>query len=100
VHEQGYRYEEIARGRYFVEEVAKRPECHTLRKENEKLHQNGWLRGAPIWIRPVGHWGDRAPAVAGLPSFADARAERVLDDGSMAEGQTAKHCVRPCTSII
>src|SRR5256885_14289105 len=63
---------DIERGRYLVEEVAKCAECHTPRKPNGELDEAAWLRGAPIWIQPVPHipnWADRAPALAGLPSF-------------------------------
>jgi hypothetical protein len=84
---------EIERGRYLVEEVAKCPECHTPRKENGELDQNAWLRGAPIWIRPVAPiqpWADRAPALAGLPSFTDAQAEKVLEDGTGPNGEVLR----------
>jgi mono/diheme cytochrome c family protein len=60
---------EIERGRYLVEEVAKCPECHTPRKANGELDHDAWLRGAPIWISPVPpipNWADRAPAFGRL----------------------------------
>src|SRR5580704_10761557 len=44
---------EIERGKYLVEEVAKCPECHTPRNESGELKRDAWLRGAPIWIKPV-----------------------------------------------
>jgi hypothetical protein len=84
---------ELERGRYLVEEVAKCPECHTPRKENGELDRNAWLRGAPIWIRPVAPiqpWADRAPALAGLPSFTDAQAETVLEDGTGPNGEALR----------
>jgi mono/diheme cytochrome c family protein len=81
---------EIERGRYLVEEVAKCPECHTPRNERGELRRDVWLSGAPIWIRPVAaipNWADHAPALAGLPSFTEAQAERVLEKGTGPEGE-------------
>jgi mono/diheme cytochrome c family protein len=81
---------EIERGRYLVEEVAKCPECHTPRKPDGGLDDAAWLRGAPIWIRPVApiaNWADRAPALAGLPSLTEEQAERVLEDGTGPNGE-------------
>jgi mono/diheme cytochrome c family protein len=81
---------EIERGRYLVEEVAKCSECHTRRKPNGELDEAAWLRGAPIWIRPVSpiaNWADQAPALAGLPSFTDEQAETVLENGTGPNGE-------------
>ena len=81
---------EVERGRYLVEEVAKCPECHTPRKPNGELDSTAWLRGAPIWIKPVAaipNWADQAPALAGLPSFTEAQAEKVLEDGTGPNGE-------------
>jgi mono/diheme cytochrome c family protein len=81
---------DIERGRYLVEEVAKCPECHTPRKPDGELDSAAWLRGAPIWIRPVApipNWADRAPALAGLPSFTEAQAEKVLQEGTGPNGE-------------
>jgi mono/diheme cytochrome c family protein len=81
---------EVERGRYLVEEVAKCPECHTPRKPNGELDSTAWLRGAPIWIKPVAaipNWADYAPALAGLPSFTEAQAEKVLQEGTGPNGE-------------
>ena len=81
---------EVERGRYLVEEVAKCPECHTPRKPNGELDSTAWLRGAPIWIKPVAaipNWADQAPALAGLPSFTEAQAEKVLQEGTGPNGE-------------
>jgi mono/diheme cytochrome c family protein len=88
---------EIERGRYLVEEVAKCPECHTPRKPDGELDPAAWLRGAPIWIRPVApiaNWADRAPALAGLPSFTDQQAEKVLEDGTGPNGEVLRPPMR------
>jgi hypothetical protein len=81
---------EIERGRYLVENVAMCPECHTPRDDKGALKRDAWLRGAPIWIKPVppiANWADRAPALAGFPSFTEEEGERVLEKGMGPEGE-------------
>jgi hypothetical protein len=71
---------EIERGRYLVEEVAKCPECHTPRNARGELDRNAWLQGAPIWImpvRPIPNWADRAVVVSSRISIC---AEPTLND--------------------
>lgn len=85
--------DEVERGRYLVEEVAKCPECHTPRKPNGELDGEAWLQGAPIWIRPIANiqpWADHAPALAGLPSFTDVQVERVLEQGTGPNGEALR----------
>lgn len=80
----------IERGRYLVEEVAKCAECHTPRNERGELKADAWLRGAPIWIKPVApipNWADRAPALAGFPSFTEEQGERILEKGIGPQGE-------------
>src|ERR1700716_3009339 len=81
---------EVERGRYLVEEVAKCPERHTPRNERGELRKDAWLRGAPIWIKPVApiaNWADRAPSLAGFPSFTEEQGERILEKGTGPEGE-------------
>lgn len=88
---------EIERGRYLVEEVAKCSECHTPRKPDGELDGAAWLRGAPIWIRPVApitNWADTAPALAGLPSLTEEQAEKILEDGTGPNGETLRPPMR------
>jgi hypothetical protein len=80
---------EIERGRYLVEEVAKCAECRTPRDEQGNLKKDAWLQGAPTWItpvRPIQKWADRAPALAGFPSFTEEEGERVLEKGTGPQG--------------
>jgi len=80
---------EVERGRYLVEEVAKCPECHTPRNDRGELRHDAWLSGATIWIQPVAkiaNWADRAPALAGFPSFTEEQGERILEKGTGPEG--------------
>lgn len=84
---------EVERGRYLVEEVAKCAECHTPRNARGELDHEAWLQGAPIWImpvRPIPNWADRAPALAGFPSFTEEEGERVLEKGIGPEGETLR----------
>jgi Cytochrome c len=84
---------EVERGRYLVEEVAKCAECHTPRNEHGELKADAWLRGAPIWIKPVApisNWADRAPALAGFPSFTEEQGERILEKGTGPEGEALR----------
>src|SRR3984885_12774673 len=84
---------EVERGRYLVEEVAKCAECHTPRNERGELRADAWLRGAPIWIKPVApisNWADHAPALAGFPSFTEEQGERILEKGTGPEGEALR----------
>jgi mono/diheme cytochrome c family protein len=84
---------EIERGRYLVEDVAMCGECHTPRNAQGELDRNAWLQGAPIWImpvRPIPDWAERAPALAGFPSFTEEEGERVLERGIGPEGETLR----------
>jgi len=81
--------DDIQRGKYLVEEVAKCQECHTPRNQNNELDSDRWLQGAPTWIRPVfptTDWAAFAPRLAGLPSYTDEQAERILEKGERANG--------------
>lgn len=80
--------DEIARGRYLVEEVARCPDCHTPRDSNGALDHSRWLQGAPIWILPVQSkelWAMGAPALAGF-SYSDQQAQDILERGIGTNG--------------
>jgi mono/diheme cytochrome c family protein len=84
---------EVERGKYLVEEVAKCPECHTPRDAKGDLDTHAWLQGAPIWImpvKPIPNWADRAPALAGLPSFTEQQMERVLEKGTGPQNEVLR----------
>jgi hypothetical protein len=81
--------QEVKRGKYLVNEVAKCPECHTPRDKNNQLDPDRWLQGAPIWIQPVfktPDWADMVPPLAGLSNYTDEQATRVLERGERANG--------------
>lgn len=79
---------EIERGRYLVEQVAKCPDCHTPRDSNEKLVPSKWLQGAPVWIVPVRSkrvWAMHAPALAGFV-YSDQQGQDILERGMGSNG--------------
>ncbi len=79
----------VERGKYLVEEVARCQECHTPRTPDGDWDRARWLQGATIWYRPiepVKDWAYSAPPLAGLPSFSDADAMRVLERGMGPNG--------------
>ena len=81
---------EIKRGEYLVEQIAMCGDCHSPRNERGELRHDAWLRGARIWIQPVkpiSNWADRAPALAGLPSFTERQVEYVLENGTGPNGE-------------
>src|SRR5262252_7878421 len=85
--------DEVARGKYLVEEVARCSECHTPRDAVGNLKPEAWLQGAPIWIKPIApilNWADQTPPLAGLPSFTDAQMENVLEKGLGPNGETLR----------
>jgi mono/diheme cytochrome c family protein len=80
--------DEIARGRYLVEQVARCPDCHTPRDSNGALDRSRWLQGAPIWIRPTQSkeaWATQAPALASFP-YSDQQAQDILERGIGTNG--------------
>ena len=85
--QRGQTPDQVQRGKYLVEEVAKCSECHTPRDQNNRLKPSLWLQGAATWIRPVyptANWAENAPALAGLTNYTDAQMERVLEMGQGA----------------
>jgi mono/diheme cytochrome c family protein len=83
-------------GRYLVEHVAMCSECHSPRDERGTLVDARRFMGAPIPIaRPpwAGEWAEQAPRIGGLPGYDDARAMRLLTEGSI--GRDGRALRRP-----
>jgi mono/diheme cytochrome c family protein len=84
---------DVERGKYLVEEVARCPECHTPRNSQGDLEPDAWLQGASTWISPVQpnhNWAQLAPPLAGLPSYTNEQAERILEKGTGPEGEALR----------
>jgi hypothetical protein len=80
--------DEIARGRYLVEQVARCPDCHTPRDSSGELDHSHWLQGASVWIKPVRSkqaWASHAPALAGF-FYSDQQGQDVLERGIGTNG--------------
>jgi mono/diheme cytochrome c family protein len=80
--------DQIARGKYLVDNVAMCSECHTPRDANGNLETNRYMQGAAIWItpvKPIMNWAQNAPALAGFP-YTDEEGERILEQGTGPEG--------------
>lgn len=80
--------DEIARGKYLVEQVARCPDCHTPRDSSGELERSHWLQGASVWIMPVRSkqaWAAHAPALAGFP-YSDQQGQDVLERGIGTNG--------------
>ena len=83
-------------GRYLVEHVAMCVECHSPRDERGGLVEARLYLGAPIPVsRPpwAGEWAEQAPRSGGLPGYDDARAMRLLTEGSI--GRDGRPLRRP-----
>jgi len=78
------------RGRYLVEHVAMCGECHTPRQEDGTLDRELWLGGAPVPVQPppfVAPWAITAPRIAGLATYTDEQAIRLLTTGLGRNGR-------------
>jgi hypothetical protein len=83
--------DELARGRYLVEELARCSACHTPRGPSGDRKAETWLVGASIGIKPdapARNWADPAPPLDGNLSFTDDQMEFVLEKGLRPNGET------------
>lgn len=85
----------IARGKYLskhpVDGVSGCDHCHTPLNQRGEPVQEKTLQGAPVLFRPTLplEWADRAPNIAGLPSWDDAQAVHFLMTGIAYNGLKA-----------
>jgi mono/diheme cytochrome c family protein len=67
--------DQVARGKYIVEDVAMCGTCHTPRLPNGELDRSQWLAGAPVPYLPARStpgWPINAPRLAGTPPTTNA----------------------------
>jgi len=79
---------ELERGRYLVESVGMCQDCHTPRGPDGAFVKERWLLGSEVEftpIHPIPGWATVAPAIAGLASYTDEEAVKLLETG-MAPG--------------
>lgn len=65
-------------------------ECHTPRDQNGDLDRERWLQGAPIPVAAPAFapgWAIEAPRIAGLGTYTDAEAMRLLTEGIGRKGR-------------
>ncbi|MBC7907423.1 MAG: c-type cytochrome [Rhodospirillaceae bacterium] len=84
--------EQIARGRYLVENVGMCNDCHTPRGSRGEPDRTRSLAGAPIDFRPtvpVRVWVSSAPAIAGPKALGWSREQMVafLSTGTTPDGR-------------
>lgn len=82
--------DEIARGKYLVENVARCADCHSKRMPDGKLDESKWLQGADLIfqpIRPMPVWARYAPEISGLPGMTPENGVRLLTTGIGPAGQ-------------
>jgi mono/diheme cytochrome c family protein len=90
--------QDLERGRYLVEEIARCGWCHSPRDARGELDTNKWLQGAPVWFQPsqrVQNWAYSAPPLAGLPGFTADQVVRVLTTGRASDGRSLRRPMRP-----
>src|SRR4029077_1000411 len=64
--------DEVARGKYIVENVAKCTECHSPRSQNEELGTGLSLNGAKLEFKPItpnASWAESAPNIRGIRGY-------------------------------
>jgi len=75
--------EELARGKYLVEEAGQCQDCHTPRGPRGELVKDQWLLGGELGFKPTAPmpWMPVAPPIAGLPTLTHEQAVRFLVTG-------------------
>jgi mono/diheme cytochrome c family protein len=64
--------DEVARGKYIVESVAKCNECHSPRGQNEQPAKGLSLSGAKLEFKPItpnASWAESAPNIRGIKGY-------------------------------
>lgn len=81
--------DQVARGKYIVEDVAMCGTCHTPRLPNGQLDRSQWLAGAPVPYlpaRPTSNWPINAPRLAGTPPTTNAGMVTLLTTAVWIDG--------------
>jgi mono/diheme cytochrome c family protein len=90
----GSNRDQVARGKYIVEQVAMCVQCHTPRSQSGQLLLTRYLQGAPIPIAAPASfqidWAYKAPAIAGLPGYSRQDGIKLLTEGITPDGRIPK----------
>jgi len=90
--------EDVARGKYIVEDVAMCGQCHTPRDSNGHLDQNHALEGAAVILVPPNpdpNWPLKAPRIGGTPPASDADMVKLLTTGVWTDGRPLRFPMMP-----
>lgn len=88
----------LERGKYLVDEVARCGECHTPHTGDGQEDRSRYLQGGTMWYQPLQsmpNWAFSAPPLAGLPSFSDEDAMRVLEKATGPNGYPVRPPMHP-----
>jgi hypothetical protein len=91
--------DEIARGKYIVENVAKCTECHSPRAQNGDLEKGLSLSGAKLEFKPItpnASWAESAPDIRGMKGYNE-KAAVTLFPGALLRTMGSSH--RRCPPI-
>ena len=90
----GSNRDQVAHGKYIVEQVAMCVQCHTPRSQSGQLLLTRYLHGAPIPVAPPANlqidWAYKAPAIAGLPGYTRQDGIKLLMEGITPDGRMPK----------
>jgi mono/diheme cytochrome c family protein len=75
--------DQLARGKYLVDEAGQCQDCHTPRNEKGEYVREQWLLGSEIGFKPLVPmpWMAAAPPIAGLPTLTREQAVHFLMTG-------------------
>jgi mono/diheme cytochrome c family protein len=76
--------DEIARGKYIVENVAKCTQCHSARGQNGELEKGLSLSGAKLEFKPItpnASWAESAPNIRGIKGYNEKAAVTLFSSG-------------------
>ena len=82
--------DQIARGKYLVEQVAKCGDCHSPHGAKGEVVPGKDLAGTELDfqpIHPVPGWAAAAPAIAGLPALTVSQVTTLLTTGARENGK-------------
>ncbi len=89
---------DVDRGRYLANSVAMCVQCHSPRSEDGVLLRDQLFQGAPVPVEgpPFDtNWAVRAPAIAGLPGWAEDDAIALLMTGRRPTGEMPRSPMPP-----
>jgi hypothetical protein len=76
--------DQVERGKYIVENVAKCTECHSPRVQNEELEKGLLLGGAKLEFKPItpnASWAESAPNIRGIKGYNEKAAVTLFSRG-------------------